>query len=91
MEALNGRVLSKVAVDEFTSVTSYEQTERVDYPGYTMWKLNITQSVWKGIDVIATIDNLFNYVPKYNYSSTPSTTGISFAIGVSLDIDKMTK
>lgn len=91
MVALNGRFLSKVSVDEFVSVSNYEETERVDYPAYTMWKLNITQSVWKGIDVIATIDNLFNYVPKYNYSSTPSTTGITFAIGVSLDIDKMVR
>lgn len=91
MVALNGRVLSKVAVDEFVSVTNYDETERVDYPAYTMWKLNVTQSIWKGIDVIATIDNLFNYVPKYNYSSTPSTTGISFAIGLSLDIDKMVR
>lgn len=89
MVALNGRVLSKVAVDEFVSATSYEETVKVEYPAYTMWKLNITQSIWKGIDVIATIDNLFNYVPKYNYSSTPSTTGISFAIGLSLDIDKL--
>lgn len=89
--ALNGRILSKVRVDEFVSVSSYDETVRVEYPAYTMWKLNITQSIWKGIDVIATIDNLFNYVPKYNYSSTPSTTGISFAIGLSLDIDKMVK
>lgn len=91
MVALNGRILSNVSVDEFTSVSSYDETVRVDYPAYTMWKLNITQSIWKGIDVIATIDNLFNYVPEYNYSSTPSTTGISFAIGLSLDIDKMMK
>lgn len=91
MVALNGRILSNVSVDEYTSLTSYEETERVDYPAYTLWKLNITQSVWKGIDVIATIDNLFNYIPKYNYSSTPSTTGISFAFGLSLDIDKMVK
>ncbi len=89
MVALNGRFLSKVTVDEFTSATSYEETERIDYPAYTMWKLNITQRVWKGIDVIATVDNLFNYIPKYNYSSTPSTTGTTFAIGISLDIDKM--
>lgn len=91
MIALNGRILSKVGVDEFVSVSSYDETERVEYPGYTIWKLNVTQSVWKGIDIIATIDNLFNYVPKYNYSSTPSTTGITFAVGVSLDIDKMVK
>lgn len=89
MVALNGRVLSKVSVDEFVSATSYEETERVEYPAYTMWKLNVMQSIWKGIDLIATIDNLFNYVPKYNYSSTPSTTGISFAIGLSIDIDKI--
>ena len=56
-----------------------------------MWKLNVTNSIWRGIDLILSIDNLFNYVPKYNYSSTPSTTGISFSIGASLDIDKMFK
>ncbi|MDE5744281.1 MAG: TonB-dependent receptor, partial [Paramuribaculum sp.] len=91
MIALSGRVLSNVTVDEFTSLTSYEETERVKYPGYTMWKLNVTNSIWKGIDVILTVDNLFNYVPKYNYSSTPSTTGISFNIGVSLNIESMLK
>ncbi len=87
--ALNGRALSNVTVDEFTSMTSYEETERVKYPGYTMWKLNVTNSIWKGIDLILSVDNLFNYVPKYNYSSTPSTTGISFSIGASIDIDKI--
>ncbi|MBD5358770.1 MAG: TonB-dependent receptor [Bacteroides sp.] len=91
MVALSGRALSNVTVDEFTSLTSYEETERVKYPGYTMWKLNISNSVWKGIDLIITIDNLFNYVPRYNYSSTPSTTGISFNVGLSLNIDSMFK
>lgn len=89
--ALNGRVLSPVTVDEFTSSTSYEETESVRYPGYTMWKLNISQSVWKGIDINFLIDNLFNYVPKYNYSSTPSTTGISLSVGASINIDAMFK
>lgn len=91
MVTLSGRALSKVTVDEFTSLTSYEDTERIKYPGYTMWKLNMTHSIWKGIDVILTVDNIFNYVPKYNYSSTPSTTGISFNIGMSLNIDSMFK
>ena len=89
--ALNGRFLSDVTVDEFTSLTSYEETEKVRYPGYTMWKLNLTHSFLDGIDIIMAIDNLFNYVPKYNYSSTPSTTGISFSIGASIDIDKLIK
>lgn len=89
--ALNGRFLSNVTVDEFTSITSYEETEKVKYPGYTMWKLNVTHSFLDGIDIIMTVDNLFNYIPKYNYSSTPSTTGISFSIGASIDIDKLIK
>lgn len=91
MVALSGRALSDVTVDEFTSLTSYEETERVKYPGYTMWKLNVTNSIWKGVDLIITVDNLFNYIPKYYYSSTPSTTGISFNVGLSLNIDSMFK
>lgn len=91
MVALSGRALSDVTVDEFTSLTSYEETERVKYPGYTMWKLNVTNSIRKGVDLIITVDNLFNYIPKYYYSSTPSTTGISFNVGLSLNIDSMCK
>lgn len=89
--ALSGRVLSAVHADEFTSMTSYEETERVRYPGYTMWKLNMSHCICGWFDLILTVDNLFNYVPKYNYSSTPSTTGISFNIGASLDIDRIFK
>lgn len=89
--ALSGRALSTVHADEFTSMTSYEETERVRYPGYTMWKLNMSHCICGWFDLILTVDNLFNYVPKYNYSSTPSTTGISFNIGASLDIDRIFK
>ncbi len=89
--ALNGRALSAVCVDEFTSMTSYEETERVKYPGYTMWKLNMTHSLYGWLNLILTVDNLFNYIPRYNYSSTPSTTGISFNIGASVDIDRLFK
>lgn len=87
--ALHGRALSAVTVDEFTSVTSYEETERVRYPGYTMWKLNISQSVWRGINVNLVVDNLFNYRPRYYYSSSPTTTGTTLSIGVSVDVDRM--
>lgn len=87
MVALSGRALSSVTAGEL----SYEGTELVKYPGYTMWKLNMTHSIWKGMDLIITVDNLFNYVPKYNYSSSPATTGISFNAGLSLSIDSMFK
>lgn len=89
--ALNGRFLSKASVDEYTSVTDYSETERVNYPAYTMWRLNMVHSVWRGINVTMAIDNLFNYVPKYYYNNSPTTNGTTFSIGVSLDIEEFFK
>ena len=88
--ALNGRILSSVTADEYTDY-SYQETEAIKYPGYTMWKLLLTQRIWKGINITATIDNLFNYVPDYYYNNSPTTTGTTFSAGISLDIDKMFK
>ena len=81
--------MSKVTTDEYTDLTSYEETERVTYPGYTMWKLNFSQRVWDGVNINMTVDNLFNYKPSYYYNNSPSTTGTTFSAGVSLDIDKL--
>jgi outer membrane receptor for ferrienterochelin and colicins len=89
--ALNGRLLSKVNVDEYTSTTSYEETQRVTYPAYMIWKLNITQNIWRGIALNVVIDNLLNYVPKYYYSNSPTTNGTTVSVGLSLDVDVMCK
>jgi outer membrane receptor for ferrienterochelin and colicins len=37
------------------------------------------------------VDNIFNYRPEYYYSSTPSTTGTTAAVGLSVDIEQMFK
>ncbi|MCI9607653.1 MAG: TonB-dependent receptor [Muribaculaceae bacterium] len=89
--ALHGRVLSAVTVDEYTSLTDYSDTERVRYPAYTMWRLNITQGIMSGIDLTLAVDNLFNYVPKYYYSNSPATTGTTLSVGLSVDVDKLFK
>ncbi len=89
--ALNGRVLSAVTVGEYTSVSSYEDTERVTYPAYTMWKLLLSQDIWRGITLNITVDNLFNYRPSYYFSNSPSTTGTTLSAGISLDLEKMIK
>lgn len=89
--SLHGRVLSAVDVDEYTSVTDYQNTERVHYPGYTMWKLNLTQTIYSGLNLNITVDNLFNYRPRYYYSSSPTTTGTSLSVGLSVDVDKLVK
>lgn len=87
MAALNGRFLSKVKVDEYTSVSSYEETQRVTYPSYMIWKLNMRHSFRKGFDLTMAVDNLLNYVPEYYYNNSPTTNGTTFSIGMSVDID----
>lgn len=87
--ALTGRLLSKVTCDEYVSLTDLTETEAVTYPGYTIWKLSLMQHIWHGINISASIDNLFNYIPEYYYSNSPATTGTTFNVGLSLDIDKM--
>ena len=86
--SLSGRYLSGFSTHVYAS-TDFETLTLQKYPGYTIWKLNISQKVYKGINVIVNIDNLFNYRPDHYYSSTPSTTGTTFTAGISLDVDKL--
>ncbi len=89
--ALSGRYLSEVTTDVYTEMTSYEETEEQTYPGYTLWKLSVMQRLWKGVNLTLAVDNLFNYRPDYYYSNSPSTTGTTCSVGLSLDIDQMFK
>ncbi len=89
--SLSGRLLSKVTADVYTSMTSYEETEKQTYPGYTIWKLSLVQHIWRGINVNLAVDNLFNYRPEYYYSNSPTTTGTAFYAGISLDLEQMFK
>lgn len=85
--ALTGRFLSKVTTDVYTEATSYGQTEKQTYPGYTIWKISLIQRVWRGINITLAVDNIFNYRPDYYYSNSPATTGTACSIGLSLDIE----
>ena len=66
------------------------QSGRADVDqGYTIWKLMLQHYLWRGIRINTAIDNLFNYKPKSYYYSSPLTTGTSFSIGLSVDLDQM--
>lgn len=84
---LSGRVLSGVTCEEYTSLTSFEETERVTYPAYTIWKFAFNQHIMKGLHINLGIDNLFNYIPEYYFSNSPATTGITFSAGISVDVE----
>ena len=57
--------------------------------GYTIWKLMLQHHLWRGVHLNTAIDNLFNFKPKAYYYSSPLTTGTSFSIGLSVDLDKI--
>ena len=86
--ALSGRVLSAVTTEVYTSATNYEETETQTYPAYTIWKLTVSQDIWRGIQLNVIVDNLFNYRPDYYYSSTPSTVGTTAAVSLSMNIEE---
>ena len=89
--SLTGRYLSAVTCDVYTELTSYEETVKQTYPGYTIWKLSLVQRVWRGVDLTLSVDNIFNYRPDYYYSNSPSTTGTTLSAGLSLNLEQMIK
>ena len=66
------------------------QSGRTDVDqGYTIWKLMLQHHLWKGFTLTTAIDNLFNYKPNGYYYNSPLTTGTSFSVGLSIDVDKI--
>lgn len=89
--SLSGRWLSAVTCDVYTELTSYEETARQTYPGYTIWKLSLTQRLWRGLDLTLAVDNLFNYRPDYYYSNSPTTVGTTCSAGLALNLEQFFK
>ena len=66
------------------------QSGRTDVDqGYTIWRLMLQHRLWRCFTLNTAIDNLFNYKPKSYYYSSPLTTGTSFSVGLSVDLDKI--
>lgn len=85
--AVNGRVLSSVDNYEYKNYYNIaEGTIKIKYPAYTMWKLSVSQTFFKKLKLTFTIDNLFNYQPKYHYLNAPLTDGANFICTLSLNI-----
>ncbi len=89
--SLSGRFLSKVTAQEVTSSGEgvYDTLTDATYDAYTIWKLTLSQKIWKGIRLTLAVDNIFNYKPDTYYSNSPYTTGATFSSTLSLDIDRM--
>ena len=87
---LQGRVLSGVENVEYKDYYDVSKgTIRIKYPAYSIWKLSLTQRIGKALKVNAALDNILGYKPKYYYLNSPITDGVTFQIGMSMDIDKL--
>lgn len=74
---ISGRYLSKPKSD-------YETDS-----AYSLWKLTFQQRFWKGVNINFVVDNIFNYRPDVYYWNSAPTTGRTWSIGVSLDVDTL--
>lgn len=88
--ALSGRFLSAVDVAEYAS-TMLDDVQEVHYEGYAIWKFSLSQRIAKGATVNFAADNLFGYKPSSYYANSPVTTGRTYTLGISIDIDKLCK
>lgn len=78
--ALSGRYLS--APD--TNIKKHDSS-------YQLWKFTLQQRFLDAVNLNFTVDNLFGYTPKNYYWSSAMTTGRTFSVGLSVDIDRFVK
>lgn len=56
---------------------------------YSIWKLTLQQTVWRGVDINFVVDNLLNYKPKVYYWNSAPTIGRTWSLGVSVKINDL--
>ncbi|MCH5218156.1 MAG: TonB-dependent receptor [Muribaculaceae bacterium] len=84
---LNGRFLSAVFNKEYVDFYDLSKgTVIIKYPGYTLWKLSVSQKIFGKVRLTIALDNLFNYRPRYYYLNAPLTDGINLLVGASVTI-----
>lgn len=84
---VSGRFLSKVSYDSMYMYEPFD-TRRITNPAYTLWKVQLAQTICKGALITVAVDNIFNYAPKVYSYNAPITLGANLMIGLSLDIDR---
>lgn len=84
---VNGRFLSKLNSNEAN--TDGTEFTPVHYPGYQTWRIVVTQSLLRAYTLQATMDNIFNYRPKFYAGNSPISPGTTFMVGLSVNLDEI--
>ena len=85
--ALNGRFLGKLDTNEGN--TEGTEFTPIHYPSYQTWKMVITQRLFKAYTLQATVDNIFNYKPKFFAGNSPISPGTTFMVGLSVNVNEI--
>ncbi len=86
--SVSGRLLS--AVDYETVQMNYPFDNRhVHNPAYTIWRVQLQNTLGEGVRLNVAVDNIFNYAPRVYYFNSPATLGINLMAGISVDIEKL--
>ena len=84
---LSGRYLSSVNNEDYCDYYDISKgTMTIHYPAYSLWKLSLTQQLWKRTKVTIALDNLLNYKPDYYYLNAPVTDGTNLLVGISINL-----
>ena len=75
--SVSGRYLSK-------PISNYETDG-----AYSIWKFTLQQNILKGLAINFIIDNLLNYKPQIYYWNSAPTTGRTWSVGLSLDLENI--
>ena len=84
--AVNGRYLGKLDTNEADMFGKYFF---VHYPGYQTWRVVLTQTLKRAYTLQLSVDNLFNYKPKFYSANSPISPGVTYMVGLSLNIDEL--
>lgn len=85
---INGKFLSQVEV--------YVQEEenvyyKIDYPGYSIWRLHISEQYKDKITLSAGINNMFDYTAPVNSFYAPVSPGRTYFVNLSINVDSFFK
>ena len=84
---LFGRFLSQVSYNSMYMYEPFEMKHVVN-PAYSLWKMQLQQTIANGLRLNIVVDNIFNYRPQIYSFNSPVTTGTTLQIGVNIDIDR---
>ncbi len=56
----------------------------IDYPSYALCRISLLQNIGKYLSVSLSVDNIFDYRPRYYYLNAPITDSADFQIGVKI-------